>query len=119
MVERKNRSILNMVRSMLKTKKMPKEFWAEVINCVIYLLNRYSTKSLNDITPQEAWNRRKPSLSLERCSTKSLNDITPQEAWNRRKPSVSYLKVFGSIGYVHLDDQVRTKLDDKSKKMIK
>jgi len=27
-------------------------------------------------------------------------------------------KVFGSIGYVHVDDQVRTKLDDKSKKMI-
>jgi hypothetical protein len=28
------------------------------------------------------------------------------------------LKVFGSIGYVHIDYQVRTKLDDKSKKMI-
>jgi hypothetical protein len=26
--------------------------------------------------------------------------------------------VFGSIDYVHVDDQVRTKLDDKSKKMI-
>jgi hypothetical protein len=28
------------------------------------------------------------------------------------------LKVFGSIGYVHVDDQVRTKLNDKSKMMI-
>jgi len=44
--------------------------------------------------------------------------MTPQEAWNRRKPSVSHLKVFCSISYVHVDDQVRTKLDDKSKKMI-
>jgi hypothetical protein len=26
--------------------------------------------------------------------------------------------VFGSIDYVHADDQIRTKLDDKSKKMI-
>nr|GEW61629.1 retrovirus-related Pol polyprotein from transposon TNT 1-94 [Tanacetum cinerariifolium] len=32
-VERKNRTILNMVRSMLKTKKMPKEFWAEAVDC--------------------------------------------------------------------------------------
>ncbi|GJZ22613.1 retrovirus-related pol polyprotein from transposon TNT 1-94 [Tanacetum coccineum] len=32
-VERKNRTILNMVRSMLKSKKMPKEFWAEVVDC--------------------------------------------------------------------------------------
>ncbi|GLU18737.1 hypothetical protein SLE2022_350210 [Rubroshorea leprosula] len=28
-VERKNRTILNMARSMMKTKKMPREFWAE------------------------------------------------------------------------------------------
>jgi hypothetical protein len=31
-------------------------------------------------------------------------------------PNISHLKVFGSIGYVHVDDQVRTKLNDKSKK---
>nr|GFC43830.1 retrovirus-related Pol polyprotein from transposon TNT 1-94 [Tanacetum cinerariifolium] len=34
-VERKNITILNMVRSMLKTKKMPKEFWAKVIDCAV------------------------------------------------------------------------------------
>ena len=28
------------------------------------------------------------------------------------------LKVFGSIDYVHVDDQVRTKLDEKIKKMM-
>jgi hypothetical protein len=31
---------------------------------------------------------------LNRCPTKSLNDITLQEAWSRRKPNVSHLKVF-------------------------
>jgi transposase InsO family protein len=35
MVERKNRSILNMVRNMLKTKKMPQEFWAKAVDCAI------------------------------------------------------------------------------------
>ena len=38
-VERKNRLILNMARSMLKSKKMPKEFWAEAIDCAVYLSN--------------------------------------------------------------------------------
>jgi len=33
-VERKNRRILNMMRSMLKTKKMPKKFWDEAVNYV-------------------------------------------------------------------------------------
>ena len=63
----------------------------KVVNCVIYLSNR--------------------------CPTKSLNGMTPvQEAWSIRKPSVSQLKVFGSIVYVHINDQVRTKLDIKKKK---
>jgi len=91
-VERKNRNILKIARSMLKTKKMPKDFWVDTVDYAIYLSNR--------------------------CPTKSLNYMTPQEVWSRRKPSVSHLKAFGSIDYVHVDDQVRTKLDDKSKKMI-
>ena len=32
-VERKNQTILDMARSMLKSKKLPKEFWAEVVAC--------------------------------------------------------------------------------------
>jgi len=34
-VERKNRTILNMVRNMLKSKNMPKEFWAEAVDCAV------------------------------------------------------------------------------------
>jgi hypothetical protein len=41
-----------------------------------------------------------------------------KEAWNERKPNATHLKVFESISYVLVDDQVRTKLDDKSKMMI-
>ncbi|GJS78909.1 retrovirus-related pol polyprotein from transposon TNT 1-94 [Tanacetum coccineum] len=89
-VERKNRTILNMVRSMLKSKKMPKEFWAEAVDCTVYLLNR--------------------------CPSKSLANKTPQEAWNRIKPTVSHLRIFGSIVYVHVPSQRRSKLDDRSKK---
>ncbi|KAA0046908.1 putative gag-pol polyprotein [Cucumis melo var. makuwa] len=34
-VERKNRTILNMARSILKCKKMPKEFWAQAVECAV------------------------------------------------------------------------------------
>ncbi|GJY75754.1 retrovirus-related pol polyprotein from transposon TNT 1-94 [Tanacetum coccineum] len=66
-VERKNRTILNMVRSMLKSKKMPKEFWAEVVDCA---------------------------------------------------PTVSHLRIFGSIAYVYVLSQRRSKLDDRSEKHV-
>ncbi|KAJ3707124.1 hypothetical protein LUZ61_010829 [Rhynchospora tenuis] len=90
--ERKNRTILDMVRSMLKSKNMPKEFWAEAVQCAVYLQNR--------------------------CPTASLENMTPQEAWCGVKPAVSHLKVFGSVAYAHILDQRSTKLDDKSKKLI-
>jgi transposase InsO family protein len=35
--ERKNRIILDMVRSMIKTKEMLKDFWAETVQCVVYI----------------------------------------------------------------------------------
>ena len=38
--ERKNRTIVDMTRSMLKTKGMPKEFWAEAVMCSVYVQNR-------------------------------------------------------------------------------
>jgi len=50
--ERKNRTILNMARSMLKQKQMPKAFWAEVVDCAVYVLNRSPTRSLWNMTPQ-------------------------------------------------------------------
>jgi hypothetical protein len=49
---------------------------------------------------------------------RGLNDRTQQEARNGRKPSATHLKVFVIIGYIHVDDQVRIKLDDKRKNMI-
>ncbi|GJV87874.1 retrovirus-related pol polyprotein from transposon TNT 1-94 [Tanacetum coccineum] len=91
-VERKNRTILNMVRSMLKSKKMPKDFWAEAVDCAVYLLNR--------------------------CPSTSLDNKTPQEAWNGLKPTISHLQVFGSITYVHVSSQRRSKLDDRSEKHV-
>ena len=55
---------------------------------------------------------------LNRSPTKSLQNVTPKEAWSSFKPSVRHLKVFGSTIFIHIPDELRTKLDDKSEKAI-
>lgn len=50
-VERKNRTVLNMVRSMLKRKNLRNELWAKPVDCVVYILNRSPTTSLLNQTP--------------------------------------------------------------------
>jgi transposase InsO family protein len=39
-VERKNRTLLNMARTMLDEYKTPNRFWAEAINTACYSINR-------------------------------------------------------------------------------
>lgn len=90
--ERKNRTIMEMARSMLYDKELPRMFWAEAVNTAVYLLNR--------------------------CPTKAVSDQTPFQAWNGKRPSAAYLKVFGCVCYMHVPDQKRTKLEEKSKKGI-
>nr|CAD1824673.1 unnamed protein product [Ananas comosus var. bracteatus] len=41
--ERKNRTIVEMARSMLKEKGLPNEFWAEAVNTAVYIQNRCPT----------------------------------------------------------------------------
>ena len=52
--ERKNRTIMDMARSMLKAKGMPNYFWAEAVTCVVYLINRSPTQSVPNTTSIEA-----------------------------------------------------------------
>lgn len=51
--ERKNSTIMDMARSMVKVKGMPNSFWAEAVSCAVYVLNR-SPKSVKNLTPVEA-----------------------------------------------------------------
>nr|KYP35468.1 Retrovirus-related Pol polyprotein from transposon TNT 1-94 [Cajanus cajan] len=90
--ERKNRTIMDMVRTMLCEAKIHKSFWPEAVRWTVYLLNR--------------------------CPTVAVKDLTPEEAWSSIKPSVRHLKVFGCIAYVHIADANRKKLDDKSSKCV-
>ena len=71
--ERKNRSLMEMARCMVKSQQLPHVFWLEAVMCATYILNR--------------------------CPTKSLQSITPYEAWHGKKPSIGHLRVFGCLAY--------------------
>lgn len=90
--ERKNQTIMNMVRSILLGRKMPKTFWPEAVNWTVYVLNR------------------SPTLAVK--------DITPEEAWSGSKPAVDHFRVFGCISCVHIPDSKRIKLDDNSVRCV-
>jgi hypothetical protein len=61
--ERKNYSIMNMARIMLREKSLSNEYWVEVVACSIYILNRSPTTSVKDKVPQEAWSGPKLNVS--------------------------------------------------------
>jgi transposase InsO family protein len=61
-VERKNRTVMEMARALLKSMGVPGKFWAEAVRHAVYLLNRLPSKAMGDRTPYEAWNGRRPHL---------------------------------------------------------
>lgn len=62
-VERRNRTVVEMARSCLKEMQMPAMLWGEAVRHSVYLLNRLPTRSLTGQTPYEAWFERKPNVS--------------------------------------------------------
>jgi hypothetical protein len=42
--KRRNRTLMDMVRSMLSNSHLPLFLWSEVLKTVVYLLNRVSSK---------------------------------------------------------------------------
>ena len=59
--ERRNRTLMEMVRSMLSHTTLPLNLWGEALKSATYILNHVPTKAANK-TPYELWSGRKPSL---------------------------------------------------------
>ena len=59
--ERRNRTLMDMVRSMLSNSSLPISLWMEALETAVYLLNRVPSKAVPK-TPFELWTERKPSL---------------------------------------------------------
>jgi transposase InsO family protein len=62
LVERKNRILINMARSILSEYNVSHSFWAEAINTACYYNNRLYCHPIMEKTPYELLNGRKPNI---------------------------------------------------------
>ncbi|KAJ9552609.1 hypothetical protein OSB04_016654 [Centaurea solstitialis] len=63
--ERRNRTLLNMVRTMMCHSTLPMSFWGHALETAAHILNRAPTKSVEK-TPYELWKGKKPNISFLR-----------------------------------------------------
>ncbi|KAL0416569.1 UNVERIFIED_CONTAM: Retrovirus-related Pol polyprotein from transposon RE2 [Sesamum latifolium] len=87
--ERRNRTLLDMVRSMMSFTELPPSFWGHALETAVKLLNISPSKSI----PQ-----------------------TPYEIWHGKPASYKYLRVWGSPAYVKR--LVGDKLDSAEQKVF-
>jgi hypothetical protein len=62
-VERKNRTLQELVRTMLHEYTIPKFLWVEAVNTACHVVNRVSLRLIIKKIPYELWIERKPNLS--------------------------------------------------------
>jgi hypothetical protein len=86
-VERRNQTIVEMARALLKLREMLAVFRREAVVMTIYILNR--------------------------SPIKALNGKMSYEAWHGLKPTVSHLRVFGCLAFTKELGHIG-KLNDKS-----
>ena len=92
-VERKNRTLEEMARTMLIASGLPRNFWAEAVNTACYILNRVTIRSI-------------------------INK-TPYELFRGRKPNISHLRAFGCKCFVHNNGKKNLgKFDERSEEAI-
>ncbi|KAK8704956.1 hypothetical protein V6N13_048568 [Hibiscus sabdariffa] len=61
--ERRNRTLLDMVRSMMSHIDLPTSFWGYALETAAFTLNRVPSKSVQK-TPHEMWTGKRPSMSF-------------------------------------------------------
>ena len=62
-VEKKNKTLVEMARTMLSEYNLPLYFWAEAVNTSCYISNRVFKRPILKKTSYELWNNRKPKIS--------------------------------------------------------
>ncbi|KAK9028451.1 hypothetical protein V6N11_025611 [Hibiscus sabdariffa] len=59
--ERRNRTLLDMVRSMMSHNDLPTSFWGHALEAAAFTLNRVPSKSVQK-TPHEMWTEKRPGM---------------------------------------------------------
>jgi transposase InsO family protein len=90
--ERKNRTILEAVKTMIHDQDLPMCLWEEATMVAVYVQNRLSHSA----------------LGLK----------TPEDMFTGKKPEVSHLKIFGCPMFIHIPKEKRNKLDPSGNKGI-
>ncbi|KAJ9538706.1 hypothetical protein OSB04_031439 [Centaurea solstitialis] len=85
--ERRNRTLLDMFRSMMSRAALPISFWGYALETAARVLNLVPTKKVSK---------------------------TPSEIWSEEVPSLAYLKIWGCEAYVHREAQ--DKLEPRSER---
>jgi len=62
-VERKNKSLKELARTMLSESSLPKYFWVDLVSTSCYVMNRVLIRPILRKTPYELLNGRKPNIS--------------------------------------------------------
>ncbi|XP_034695779.1 uncharacterized protein LOC117921944 [Vitis riparia] len=91
-VERRNRTLMEMKRNMMGRSNLPKYLRGEAIKIATYILNRVPSKSV-------------PSKSVPE---------TPFELWTDRKPNLNHFKVWGCPIEVKIYDPSLKKTDSRT-----
>jgi hypothetical protein len=86
-VERQNRTVQEMDRSMMNEKNIGQIYWVEAIHTTVHVLNKAHLR------PQ--------------------SDKTPYELWFGRPASIKHFRVFGSKCYIKNNDENLSKYDDR------
>uniref|UniRef100_A0A2N9F7V6 Integrase catalytic domain-containing protein n=1 Tax=Fagus sylvatica TaxID=28930 RepID=A0A2N9F7V6_FAGSY len=89
--ERRNRTLLDMVRSMMAQANLPISFWGDALLTAAYILNRVPSQSVSS---------------------------TPYELWKGEKPNLEHLRPWGSAGFVHSTAHKYGKLGPRARKHI-
>ena len=90
MAERKNRSIMEVVKAMIHDLDLPMYMLAEATITTIYVHNRISHRS--------------------------LGSKTPEEMFSRENPKVSHLNIFDCHVYIHIPKEKISKFDPSGNK---
>lgn len=88
--ERMNRTLMNMVRSMLHQSKLQKRFWADAVVTATYIRNRITCRGFP-------------------------RNTTPYEKWYGSKPNVAHMRVFGSRCWYSRHGEHGRKLDTRAR----
>ena len=91
--ERLNRTLMDLVRSMLHAKRIPKEFWAEALATAVYVRNRVTSRAIE-------------------------KNKTPHHLWRGIPPNLSHLRVFGSKCWYKIPPSRVKKLDERAREAV-